>query len=295
MSQWQARRRQLGPTDSAFRQQQWHRWRPCLWRLQKTRLRPPGNGFTKRGGRPASATRKPASRRSTAGWSKRASAAARTTLCFSIILGRPVMNLGFSGDYGVYHSMYDDHYWMSHIGDPSFEYHVALTRIWGLVALRLANADVLPYDFGSTGVALDRFLRELELKNKIDSHKLKLKKINKQITKFQKAGSKLREAVARGLASGGASSEKMERLNQQLLLVESNWLDPSGIPGRPWFQHLLYASRYTYAHLEYPGLTEAVEKGDWRLESEQEALIERALVKNIELLRTAKRSWEKNN
>ena len=210
-------------------------------------------------------------------------------------LGRPVINLGFSGDYGVYHSMYDDHYWMSHIGDPSFEYHVALTRIWGLVALRLANADVLPYDFGSNGVALDRFLRELELKNKIDSHKLKLKKLHELITEFQKAGRELREAMAKGLASGGASSEKMERLNQQLLLVESNWLDPGGIPGRPWFQHLLYASRYTYAHLEFPGLTEAVEKGDWKLASEQEALIQRALVKNIELLRKAKSSWVKNN
>src|SRR6266481_4626303 len=57
-------------------------------------------------------------------------------------LGRPGINLGFSGEYGVYHSMYDDHYWMSHIGDPAFEYHVTLTRMWGLVALRLANADI---------------------------------------------------------------------------------------------------------------------------------------------------------
>src|SRR5262249_39497031 len=63
-------------------------------------------------------------------------------------LGRPVINLGFTGDYGVYHSMYDDHYWMEHIGDPTFEYHAALTRIWGLLALRLANADALPFDFG---------------------------------------------------------------------------------------------------------------------------------------------------
>ena len=100
--------------------------------------------------------------------------------------------------------------------------------------------------------------------------------------------------MQRGLASGGSSAEKEERLNQQLLQVESNWLDPAGIPGRPWFQHLLYAARYTYAHLEFPGLTEAVEKGDWKLASEQEELIERALAKNIELLRKAKASWEKD-
>lgn len=210
-------------------------------------------------------------------------------------LGRPVINLGFSGDYGVYHSMYDDHYWMENIGDPSFEYHVALTRIWGLVALRLANADVLPYDFGFNAMALDHFLTELELRNKVDAHELKLKKLHARITDFERAGDELREAVQRGLASSGNSAEKGERLNQQLLQVESNWLEPAGIPGRPWFQHLLYAARYTYAHLEFPGLTEAVEKGDWKLAGEQAALIERALAKNTELLRKAKVSWEKNN
>jgi N-acetylated-alpha-linked acidic dipeptidase len=210
-------------------------------------------------------------------------------------LGRPVMNLGFSGDYGVYHSMYDDHYWMENIGDPSFEYHVALTRIWGLVALRLANADVLPYDFGFNGMALDHFLTELEVKNKVDARKVKLKKLHERMGDFQKAGDELRSAVRRKLASGGDSAEKEEGLNQRLLQVESNWLDPAGIPGRPWFQHLIYASRYSYAHLEFPGLTEAVEKGDWKLASEQAELIERALAKNIELLRTARAFWEKNN
>ncbi len=208
-------------------------------------------------------------------------------------LGRPVINLGFTGDYGVYHSMYDDHYWMEHIGDPSFEYHIALTRIWGLVALRLANADVLPFDFGFNAAALDNFLTELEQKNKIDARKLKLKSLHSRIAEFQKTGQRLREAAERSLASGETRAEKIQRLNQQLLKVESNWLEPTGIPGRPWFQHLLYAARYTYAHLEFPGLTEAVEKRDWKLASQQAALIDRALVKNIELLRAAQASWEK--
>jgi len=84
-------------------------------------------------------------------------------------------------------------------------------------------------------------------------------------------------------------------LNQQLLQVESNWLDPAGIPGRPWFQHLLYSSRYTYAHLEFPGLTEAVEKQDWKLADQQTALLEKALKRNTKLLRSARSSWEKNN
>src|SRR5882762_26211 len=209
-------------------------------------------------------------------------------------LGRPVINLGFSGEYGVYHSMYDDHYWMSHIGDPTFEYHVTLTRMWGLVALRLANADILPFDFGFNGSALEQFLRELEQKNNLKSH-LNLKRLHELIAQFERAGNSLRDAAAHDLILDQASAEKLQHLNTQLLQVESNWLDPAGIPGRPWFQHLLYSSRFTYAHLEFPGLTEAVEKADWKLAAQQAALLETALEKNTELLRSAKTSLEKNN
>ena len=209
-------------------------------------------------------------------------------------LGRPVINLGFTGDYGVYHSMYDDHYWMSHIGDPAFEYHIALTRIWGLVALRLANADILPFDFGFNASALERFLRELEQKNKVEPRLLPLKRLHARIAEFEKAGNLLRDAVAYDLLSGSASPQKIQRLNEELLQVESNWLDPAGIPGRPWFQHLLYSSRYTYAHLEFPGLAEAVERHDWKLGTQQAVLLERAVEKNTRLLRSAQASWEKN-
>jgi N-acetylated-alpha-linked acidic dipeptidase len=209
-------------------------------------------------------------------------------------LGRPVVNLGFSGDYGVYHSMYDDHYWMSHIGDPQFEYHVALTRIWGLVTLRLANADVLPFDFGFNGAALEQFLQELEEKNNLKSQ-VNLKRLHSKVADFQKAGQRLREAAALSLANSSAASDKIQRLNEAELQVESNWLDPNGIPGRPWFQHLLYSSRYTYAHLEFPGLTEAVEKQDWKLAAEQTKLLENAVQKNTELLKSALSAWEKKN
>ena len=210
-------------------------------------------------------------------------------------LGRPVINLGFSGDYGVYHSIYDDHYWMEHIGDPSFEYHIALTRIWGVVALRLANADLLPFDFQFNAAALEIFLRELEQKNKVDPKRLVLKRLHDRIAEFEIAGAALREDTAGGLLSDAIPQLQFQRLNEQLLQVESNWLDPAGIPGRPWFQHLLYSSRYTYAHLEFPGLTEAVEKQDWKLAGKQAALLERAVEKNTRLLKSAESWWEKAN
>jgi len=208
-------------------------------------------------------------------------------------LGRPVINLGFSGDYGVYHSMYDDHYWMERIGDPSFEYHVALTRIWGVVALRLANADLLPFDFQFNAAALEIFLRELEQKNRVDPKRLALKRLHARIAEFGIAGAALREAVRVDMYSDTLPQLQFQRLNEQLLQVESNWLDPAGIPGRPWFQHLLYSSRYTYAHLEFPGLTEAVEKQDWKLAGKQAALLERAVEKNTKLLKSAETWWER--
>ena len=63
--------------------------------------------------------------------------------------GIPSLDMGFGGDYGVYHSLYDDFYWMKHFGDPTFVYHATLARILGTVALRLDEADVLPFDYSA--------------------------------------------------------------------------------------------------------------------------------------------------
>src|SRR4029077_668472 len=135
---------------------------------------------------------------------------------------------------------------------------------------------------------------ELEQKNKLKAP-LDLKKLHARIAEFEKEGHALHASATHDLLLGRVSPEKLQHLNTQLLQVEANWLDPAGIPGRPWFQHLLYSSRYTYAHLEFPGLTEAVEKQDWKLASQQAELLEQAVQKNTDLLRSARSSWEKHN
>ena len=206
-------------------------------------------------------------------------------------LGRPVINLGFTGDYGVYHSAYDDHFWMTTIGDPSFGYHIALTRIWGLVALRLANSDILPFDFAANGAALQGFLADLERTDKIDPARLPLARLADRIASFTAAGEQLRALTLHDLAAGSANAQQIRRLNDRLLQVESNWLDPDGIPGRPWFQHILYAARYTYDHLEFPGLTEAVEATDWSRAAGQAQVLDAAFLKNTELLQSAAAAW----
>ena len=77
-------------------------------------------------------------------------------------LARPVVEMGFEGPYGVYHSAYDDHFWMNRFGDPGFKYHALMAQLWGTMALRLANAEVLPLDFDAYAGALRDFIVRLD-------------------------------------------------------------------------------------------------------------------------------------
>ena len=68
--------------------------------------------------------------------------------------------MGFNGDYGVYHSAYDSFYWMDHFGDPGFVYHAATAQLWGTLAMRLADADALPFDYTDYGTQIRDFFTE---------------------------------------------------------------------------------------------------------------------------------------
>ena len=198
-------------------------------------------------------------------------------------LGRPTVGLTFTGPYGVYHSVYDDFYWMNHFGDPGYKYHVLLAQMWGVLALRLANAEILPFDFAYYADCVGQFIREVGAKKNVGTH-LDLSDLQAADKRFRAAGLELLQAVSRALATGSAGSNELAEVNRSIMEVESNWMNPDGIPGRPWFKHLLYAARYTYAHLELPGLTEAVEKEDWATARQQAQLLRKAIDKNAALL-----------
>jgi N-acetylated-alpha-linked acidic dipeptidase len=214
---------------------------------------------------------------------------------FLNFLGRPVIGLDFDGPYGVYHSMYDDFYWMNQFGDPGYRFHTLMSQLWGVLALRLANADVLPFDFGFYGRDIGKFLRELctTKTGNNGNHAacvrgdLDLTAAIHQAEQFAAAGAELKAATEAALAAGALNSQTTVILNRTIMQIESNWLIADGIPGRPWFKHSLYAARYTYAHLELPGITEAIEKQDWKTARDQAALLEGALASNTALLRQA--------
>ncbi|MGE5055344.1 MAG: M28 family metallopeptidase [Acidobacteriota bacterium] len=201
---------------------------------------------------------------------------------FLNFIGMPVIGLQFDGDYGVYHSAYDDFYWMNHFGDPGYRYHTLMSQVWGVTSLRLANADLLPFDFATYAGNVRQFLDELT--NGKNMAQLDLSAVRKQIDDFEAAGKRLDEKLSTTLASGKIDPRLASELNRGMMQVERNWLNPDGIPGRPWFKHILYGARFTYAHLELPGLAEALEKQDWPIAKQQAEILQHALEKNTELL-----------
>ncbi|MFZ0200505.1 MAG: M28 family metallopeptidase [Candidatus Sulfotelmatobacter sp.] len=217
---------------------------------------------------------------------------------FLNFVGMPVLGLGFEGPYGVYHSAYDDFFWMNHFGDPGYRYHTLMTQLWGVLALRLANADLLPFDFASYAANIREFVNELAKSNNMwgqlpsavrpgearQQPPLDLKPILDAIDDFEAAGKRLDDSAARSLASGVLDPKPAATINQGTMQVERNWLNPDGIPGRPWFKHILYGARFTYAHLELPGLTEAVEKQDWPTAQQQAEILRQALLNNTKLV-----------
>jgi N-acetylated-alpha-linked acidic dipeptidase len=181
-------------------------------------------------------------------------------------LGIPVADLSFDGPYGVYHSAYDNHNWVSRIGDPGFVYHAALVRIWGLSALRLANDPIIPLDVVSYANRISEFVKEAQSHGAMSGELLEAAAALSQAARVA-AG----EAAALGKSSDAAA---IADLNARLVTFERAFLDPEGIPGRPWYRHQLFAPRFTYAAEILPAVTEAAESGDSeRLTSAQSQLV----------------------
>jgi N-acetylated-alpha-linked acidic dipeptidase len=184
---------------------------------------------------------------------------------FLNFLGVPVADLSFDGPYGVYHSIYDNHNWVARIGDPGFQYHVAMVQLWGLLTLRLAGADVVPLDYEPYAVRIDEFAREVG--RRVASRQLSggadlIAHVRDAAAEFRVAARRTNERRDRALEL--LDRAEIDRLNRQLISVERALLDADGIPGRPWYRHLIYAPRFTYAPEVLPGLAEAVDAGDAR-------------------------------
>lgn len=203
-------------------------------------------------------------------------------------LGVPSLDLSFSGPYGVYHSVYDNYRWMAEHGDPGFHYHAAAARLLGLVALRLASADVVPLRFGAYGRALgdqlDALRRDARRRaRETDTAGAKaplapdFAPLQAALQAFSRAGTEADRAL--DALARQADPALAERANAAAASLERAFLSPQGLPGRPWFRHLLVAPGTTtgYAAWPLPGLVQGLEDRDPALFEAQAAQIEAAL------------------
>ncbi|HMG75973.1 MAG TPA: M28 family metallopeptidase [Pyrinomonadaceae bacterium] len=209
-------------------------------------------------------------------------------------LGVPALDMGFGGDYGVYHSAYDSFYWMAHFGDPTFQYHVAAAQIWGTIALRIADAEGLPLDYTDYAAQLREFVTEtkgLAVRRKLgDSFDAKslLNAVDDFAEEAAKIDKRRRSDVSEvEKGSGGDSIARLQRINDALMQAERALIDDRGLTGRTWFKHQIYAPGfYTgYAALPLPDLRQAIEDGRAADASEAANRVTEAIKRATEVLK----------
>ena len=200
-------------------------------------------------------------------------------------LGIPSISMGFYGPYGVYHAMQDNFYWMEHFGDPTFQYHVAMTQIWGILALRLAGADILPFDYAAYADELLSHLKALQNENK---HSTITKNRPERLRTLLREWERIAVDFHRNLAIRLENGELTEtaKINGKLQGLEQILLSESGLPLRPWFRHLAYAPglHSGYAAVVFPGIQDALETNDEAEASNQVDQLAEAFQRMIEAL-----------
>lgn len=232
-------------------------------------------------------------------------------------LGVASINLGYGGEGGgggVYHSIYDDFYWYTHFADTDFVYGRALSQTAGTAMIRLADADVLPFQFGDFAETVRTYVDELK---KLDSdQRAETVERNREIEEGAFAAAAdprkqyvppakdpvpphlnfapledgidalTRSAQRYDAAHQKATSANAQAVNAKLIETERDLTDAAGLPGRPWFRHMIYAPGfYTgYGVKTIPGVREAIEQKRWQEADEQIQRVGKILTKEADLL-----------
>ncbi len=190
--------------------------------------------------------------------------------------GVPALDMMFDGPYGVYHSVYDTYSWMERFGDPGFRYHAVMSRLWGLLALRFANADGLPLDYSLYATEVGAYLASLEKIAPADFFAGEIQPLVKKCRAWRDAAAQLTRSVE-AWRGGAMEPARLAAMNASLMSQERALLDGQGIPGRPWFRHLVYAPLPSYDAETLPGLREALVAMDLQRAREQASRLNHAL------------------
>jgi N-acetylated-alpha-linked acidic dipeptidase len=189
-------------------------------------------------------------------------------------LGIPSTDMTSSGPYGVYHSAFDNFNWFKKFADPTFVYEQEMARVFGIEALHMAQADVLPYDYELYGKEIGAYIE-----NSRDKATRVLGSNAPDFTKASEAAKRFMNAGTRVLAIQKNPPQDAVKLNQALIAAERSLLSPQGLPNRPWFRHLIYApGQYTgYAAVVIPGVNESIDAKNAQLTTEQLQVLTDAL------------------
>jgi N-acetylated-alpha-linked acidic dipeptidase len=238
--------------------------------------------------------------------------------------GVAALNIGFGGEDtgGIYHSVYDDFYWFTHFSDTEFVYERALAQTGGTAVLRLADADLLPFEFGDFADTVQTYLKELKaLSQKMqDDMKERNRELEEGVFKatndprrpllpppaetvpphlnfapmenateaLTHSAADYRKALEQANANGGAAlvSASLAEVNKLLIESERKLTNPEGLPNRPWFKHQLYAPGfYTgYAAKTVPAVREAIEQKQWKQADDAIVVVARVLQGEAELI-----------
>jgi N-acetylated-alpha-linked acidic dipeptidase len=199
-------------------------------------------------------------------------------------LGVPSTDMGSHGPYGVYHSAFDDFTWFTKFADPHLLYVQQMARLNGLQVLRMADADVLPFDYSEYGNEIEAYVEYTKQKavDAFPDGTVKLDDVTKAAKRLQSAG-----ALLLGAVKGGASASPV-RLNSALRDAERSLLT-NGMPGRPWFRHAIFAPGETtgYEAVVLPGIADAIERHDPQMLAEQVQVTAAAINRAAEILESA--------
>ena len=190
-------------------------------------------------------------------------------------VGVPSTDVGSGGPYGVYHSVFDNYAWFTMNADPHFVYLQEMARVFGLEAIRMADVDVLPYDYPAYAKEIVSYVDGA--KRKAADEKLS----GVDLTPVLAAAQRFADAAKLARTAQSAPGSDVAKLNKGLREAEAAFISPAGLPRRPWFKHTIYApGEFTgYAAVVIPGVNEAIEAKDGALAEAQAKVLTEALDK----------------
>uniref|UniRef100_A0A0E0FSX1 Aminopeptidase NAALADL1 n=1 Tax=Oryza nivara TaxID=4536 RepID=A0A0E0FSX1_ORYNI len=182
-------------------------------------------------------------------------------------VGIPSTSMGFGEGkgpgYPIYHSLYDDFVWMEKFGDPGFSRHAAAASIWGMMALRLADEEILPFNYMSYPVELEAYTKVVE--NEVRGTAISCSPLHNAIRTLKTAATKVngeRKELQRQLSSNQLKKDSMKirSLNDRLMQAERAFTNREGLFKQEWFKHLVYgpSEQNDWESASYPGVENAI-------------------------------------